>query len=272
MTQALIAFGANLGDAQASLKEAANRVADHPEIEVVAVTKPLVTVAVSGKDDDNSDRADLVPDYLNSAIRIETSLTAEALFQLTRGLENDMGRQRRQRWGPRTIDLDIILFGHQIIDDPQLQVPHRRMSFRKFVIGPASEIAGELIDPISGVSLKDLADRLQNSPETILWIVGDKGAAEAGAGEAGAAAEATGVEAAEATVESFHRSGWGFRIATNIEGVEAPFKDFRLMLFSAPEESFGDAALRFAGPWLDLTGLGEMQCQREIRAAIQAMA
>ena len=68
MTQALIAFGANLGDAQASLKEAANRVADHPEIEVVAVAKPLVTVAVSGKDDDNSDRADLVPDYLNSCL------------------------------------------------------------------------------------------------------------------------------------------------------------------------------------------------------------
>ena len=268
MTQALIAFGANLGDAQASLKEAASRVADHPEIEVMAVANPMVTAAVSGEEDDNNDSTDPAPDYLNSAIRIETSLTAEALFQVTRGLENDMGRQRRQRWGPRTIDLDIILFGHQIIDDPQLQVPHRRMSFRKFVIGPASEIAGELIDPISGVSLKDLADRLQHSPETILWIAGHKGAAEAGAAEAGA----TGVEAAEAIVESFHRSGWGFKIATNIEGVDAPFKDFRLMLFSASEESFGEAALRFAGPWLDLTGLGEMQCQREIRAAIQAMA
>lgn len=258
MTQALIAFGANLGDAQASLSEAASRIADHAEIEVIAVAKPLVTAAVSGEEYDNNDSADLTPDYLNSAIRIETSLAAEALFQLTRSVENDMGRQRRQRWGPRTIDLDIILFGQQVVDTPQLQVPHRRMSFRKFVIGPASEIAGELIDPVSGVSLRDLADRLQHSPRRILWITGD----EAGTAKAGAT---------EAIVESFSRSGWGFRIATNIKEVETPLKDFRLMLFSDPRESFEAAALRFAGPWLDLRGLDETQCQRETRAAIEAM-
>lgn len=257
MTQALIAFGANLGDAQASLEEAAGRIADHPEIEVIAVAKPLMTAAVSGDEDLNDDSADPAPDYLNSAIRVQTSLAAEALFQVTRGLENDMGRQRRQRWGPRTIDLDIILFGNQIIEEPQLQVPHRRMSFRKFVLGPASEIAGELIDPVSGVRLRDLADRLQHSRETILWIVGVQGAAEAGA--------------AQAAVESISRSGWGVRIASNMEEVGAPLKDFRLMLFSDPEESFADAALRFAGPWLDLRGLGGKQCLREIRAAIQAM-
>jgi len=253
MPQALIAFGSNLGNPPANLQEAARRIADHTEIEVLAIANPLVTTAVSGKEDVIEDGTDLTPDYLNSAIRIQTSLTAEALFQLTRSVENDMGRQRRQRWGPRTIDLDIILFGDQVIDQTQLQVPHCRMSYRKFVLGPASEIAGDLIDPISGVSLKDLADRLHNSPKAILWIAGDK-------------------MAAEASLKSFNGSGWAFKIVRNIQAIDAPLEDFRLMLFSDPEKSFKDAARRFAGPWLDLTGLEQTQCQREIRAAIEAMA
>ena len=258
MTQALIAFGANLGDAQLSLDEAVSRIAGHAGIEVVAVASPLVTAAVSGEDENVENRADLAPDYLNSVIRVETGISAETLFEFTRGLESEMGRQRKQRWGPRTIDLDIILFGEQIVDRPQLQIPHPRMSFRKFVIGPASEIAGELIDPVSGVTLKCLADRLQRLPGTILWITGDK--------EFAAAAET--VEA----VGGSNRTGWRFTIANNIEEVEVPLEDFRLMFFSNPEKSFGDAALGFAGPWLNLTGLGEAQCRREIRAAIQAMA
>ena len=258
MTQALIAFGANLGDAQLSLDKAAGRISDHAEIDVVAVASPLVTAAVSGEDEDGKNDADIAPDYLNSVIRVETALSAEALFEFTRGLENEMGRQRKQRWGPRTIDLDIILFGDQVVNRPQLQIPHPRMSFRKFVVGPASEIAGELIDPISGVTLKRLTDRLQRSPEAILWIAGDR--------ESAAAAEI--VEA----VGGSNRSAWRFTIANNIEVSAVPLEDFRLMLFSDPEESFGDAALEFAGPWLNLTGLGETQCRREIRAAIQAMA
>lgn len=256
MTQALIAFGANLGDAQASLDEAADRIAGHAEIDLVAVASPLVTKAVSGEEGDGQGSSEPVPDYLNSAIRIETSLKADALFQLTVGLENEMGRQRRQRWGPRTIDLDIILFGDQVIDDPKLQVPHPRMSFRRFVIDPAADIAGELIDPVSGARLDVLADRLRHSPKTILWIAGDSESAQ--------------VEAAQAT-EGSNSGGWGFSIVTSIEEVEAPLKDFRLMLFSDRQQSFEDAALRFAGPWLNLARLPDTQRPREIRAAIQAM-
>jgi 2-amino-4-hydroxy-6-hydroxymethyldihydropteridine diphosphokinase len=254
MTQALIAFGANLGDAHASLKEAAARIAAHEEVEVVAVASPLVTAAVSGEEA-TSDAAGngAAPDYLNSVIRVETSLAAEVLFQFTRTIENDMGRQRRQRWGPRTIDLDIVLFGGQIIDTPQLQVPHRRMSFRKFVIKPAAEIAGQWIEPISGVSLAVLADRLRCAPKRILWIAGDDGAAEV-------------------TVQSLGLSGWEFKFANDLEGGQAAFEDFRLMAFSNVEARLEDAARRFAGPWLDLTGLSLGECQREIRAALQAMA
>jgi len=259
MTQSVIAFGANLGDAQASLEEATQRLADHERIQVVAVAKPVVTAAVTGEDGHSSPprgqatAADPPPDYLNSAILIETSLTARELFHVTCGLENDMGRQRKQRWGPRTIDLDIILFGRQVIVDPQLQVPHRRMSFRKFVIGPASEIAGGMIDPISGVSLKGLADRLWQSPRAILWITEDE-------------------VAAQATVDSWRGRDWDFKIAQTINAVQAPQKDFRLMLFSHPKEKFEQTAIQFAGPWLNLTGLRQAQCQTEIRAAIQAMA
>lgn len=256
MTQALIAFGANLGDVQSSLDEAVARIADHTEIEVVAVAKPLVTTAVSGEEGDNEQSAGPSPDYLNSAIRVATKLTAEALFQFTSRLEQEMGRQRKKRWGSRTIDLDIILFGDQIIDDPQLQVPHPRMSFRKFVLGPASEIAGEMIDPISGVSLNGLTERLHRSSERILWIAGDEKAAQ--------------ILVAEVIAGS-RRSGWGFRVAGNIEEVAVHLRDFRLLLFSAPEQRFRDAALRFAGPWLNLNGLRRAQYEREIRAAIEAM-
>lgn len=257
MTQALIAFGANLGDVQACMDEAVGRIADHAEIEVIAVARPLVTTAVSGAGEGSGADAECMPDYLNSVIRVDTAMTADALFQFTRGLEDEMGRQRRQRWGSRTIDLDIVLFGGQIIDDPFLQVPHPRMSFRKFVIGPAAEIAGEMVDPVSGVSINDLAHRLQHSPKTILWIAGDERAAEALAAE---------------SLEGSNQGAWGFRIANNIDVVEAHSTDFRLMIFSGAQQKFENAALRFAGPWLNVTGFGHAQCRREVRAAIQAMA
>lgn len=271
MTLALIAFGANLGDARARLDEAVGRIGDHPKIEVVAVAEPLVTTAVSGEQDGSKDGSKdgigVVPDYLNSAILIDTTLTAEMLFQWTSSLENQMGRQRKQRWGSRTIDLDIILYRSQVIDVPQLQIPHPRMSFRKFVIDPASEIAGELVDPISGVSLKDLADRLKQSRQAILWITGD----EAGSAKAGSAQAGSAQAGAIQTAADPKASRWEMRTVASIEEVEAPLEDFRLMLFSDPQGNFQDTAIRFAGPWLNLTRIEQSQWAREIRAAMQAM-
>ena len=134
-----------------------------------------------------------------------------------------MGRQRRQRWGPRTIDLDIVLYGQQIIEQPQLSVPHRRMSFRKFVIDPAAKVAPDFIDPISGVSLKRLSERLHQSTYKILWLTRDR-------------------TAAEAIAESFRNGVWELEIVAGLEATETPLENFRLLIYSTAETSFLDAA------------------------------
>ena len=257
MTKALIAFGANLGDVSAHLAEAKERISSDPKIELIATANPLITAAVSGKHEEaNSvNLADLTAEYLNTVFLVETQFSAEELFRFTCRTENEMGRQRKKRWGPRTVDLDIILFGQKIIDQPQLSVPHRRMSFRKFVIDPAVEVAADFVDPISGVSLMCLSERLHQSPRRVLWLTQNQ-------------------MAAEAVLEPIRKSktgGWEFEIVTGLDAVKTPLENFRLLIYSAADISFPDAAGKFAGPWLSLEGIPSSESATEILGAMQAM-
>ena len=254
MTQALIAFGANMGDVHARLAEAKKRISDEAKIELIAMAEPLVTAAVSGQRDENitDDSDGRLAEYFNTVFLVETAFSAEELFQFTCRSENEMGRQRKQRWGPRTIDLDIVLYGQHIIDLPQLSVPHKRMSFRKFVIDPAVEVAPDFVDPISGVSVKRLSQRLHQSSRKILWMTGDRGAAKA-------------------IAEPFQKSGWELEIVTGLEATGTPLEDFRLLIYSTAAISFLHAAKTFAGPWLSLEGVPSAESTTEILAAMQAM-
>lgn len=95
------------------------------------------------------------PDFINAIIKIQTSLTAFKLFEMLQDIEKKHARMRLEKWGPRTLDCDLILFGQEIIEDPNLMVPHPRMKTRGFVLLPLVEIAPTLRLP-SGEAILDL--------------------------------------------------------------------------------------------------------------------
>ncbi|SLM62045.1 2-amino-4-hydroxy-6-hydroxymethyldihydropteridinepyrophosphokinase [Dickeya aquatica] len=107
------------------------------------------------------------PDYLNAVAELETTLPAHSLLENTQRIELEHGRERKaERWGPRTLDLDILLFGHQVINTERLTVPHYDMKNREFMLYPLAEIAPELIFPDG----EPLRERLQLIPRNGLSL------------------------------------------------------------------------------------------------------
>jgi 2-amino-4-hydroxy-6-hydroxymethyldihydropteridine diphosphokinase len=94
--------------------------------------------------------------FLNAAVRVTTGLSPEGLRARMADLEKARGRERTVRDGPRTLDLDLVLFGATICETPTLTLPHPRFRDRAFVLAPAAEIAGDLVDPVSGKSITQL--------------------------------------------------------------------------------------------------------------------
>ena len=136
-TTAYIGIGANLGDAQANVQDAVARLRRLPGCTVDAVSSLYRTAPIDSSGDD----------YINAVARLETELDAEALLQALHGIEQAHGRERPYRNAPRTLDLDLLLYGQQEIRSPTLQVPHPRMCERAFVIVPLLEIAGNIAIP-----------------------------------------------------------------------------------------------------------------------------
>jgi len=100
------------------------------------------------------------PAYLNAACLIETSFEPEDLLEMLAAIENTLDRRREQRWGPRSIDLDLLLHGDRIIENERLQLPHPRMTTRRFVLEPAAEIAPDLQHPQAGCTIGDLLENI----------------------------------------------------------------------------------------------------------------
>jgi 2-amino-4-hydroxy-6-hydroxymethyldihydropteridine diphosphokinase len=96
------------------------------------------------------------PDFLNQCIQIKTDLQAEQLLQFLQNIEAEMGRVKTEKYGPRIIDLDILLYENDIIETDDLIIPHPQMEFRNFVLMPLSEIAGELVHPILNLTINQL--------------------------------------------------------------------------------------------------------------------
>jgi len=148
---AFIGVGSNLGDRQRFIREGIARVGAHPEVEVGEVSRLVETEAVGSPG----------PMYLNGAFAVQTRLDAFALLQVLQEAEERAGRIRDpgDRWGPRTLDLDLLLFGQQVIRDPDLIVPHPRLHRRSFVLGPLGEIAPEEVVPGLHEKVKVLLER-----------------------------------------------------------------------------------------------------------------
>ena len=149
MTRAYIGLGANLGAAEVTLNRALARIADARGVNSLR-SSSFYTSAPVGLIDQ--------PDYINAVAEVETSLTPRALLALLHSIERDLGRERTVRFGPRTCDLDLLLFGEEVIDDHTLTVPHPRMHERRFVLDPLVELTPTLILPNGVLAVAALAD------------------------------------------------------------------------------------------------------------------
>ncbi len=141
--KAYVALGANLGDRERTLREAVDALAAEPGVEVLAVSSLRETEPVGVGDQ---------PRFLNGAVELETALPARALLELLLSVERRFGRVREgvPEHGPRTLDLDLLVYGAERIDEPGLRIPHPRLHERAFVLEPLAELAPGLDVPGKG--------------------------------------------------------------------------------------------------------------------------
>lgn len=178
MPRALVALGANLGQRQATIVRAFERLARYSAPGTFRVSQLLETQPVGGPAGQGA--------FLNAAAAFETSLAPEPLHAELQKIETELGRMRGERWVARLIDLDLLLYDEQIIVTPELQVPHPRLAFRRFVLEPAAEVAPNMLHPLIGWTMERLLDHLNHAPPYVALL----GSPESRAEELAAAAAA----------------------------------------------------------------------------------
>ena len=157
---AYIALGGNQGDRRDYFDRAIQALQEHPHIDVTQVSSYYETAPVGGPPGQ--------PTFLNAAAELKTDLSARELLNVLSGVERDLGRIRRERHGPRTIDLDLLLYGDQVIQEAGLAVPHPAMHERWFVLKPLAEIAPQAIHPLLDARIQDLLENLARKlPEAL---------------------------------------------------------------------------------------------------------
>ena len=150
---AYLAIGSNLGDRARACYASVQKLSAHPQITVTALSELVETAPVGGPT--------WSPPFLNGAVAIETTLGAHALIKELSAIEDFIGRQRLERWGPRTIDLDLLLFGDRILSSDDLIVPHPMMHERRFVLEPLAQIAPHAMHPALQMTIRGLLDTLK---------------------------------------------------------------------------------------------------------------
>lgn len=206
MPSCLIALGANLGDRRRSLELVIERLSAHPGMRLIAHSRWYETAPIGGPSGQGA--------FLNGAVAIETSLSPEALMIELDNIETDLGRERRERWAARAVDLDLLLYGELIVDRPDLKVPHPRMAWRRFVLQPAAEIAPSMKHPQIGWTIERLYNHLQ-AAQPYVAITGPPGAGQAQL--ASAIAQRLGAH----VIHETHNTSGGLFTATDRESSEA---------------------------------------------------
>ncbi len=151
--QCAIALGSNLGDSRAILEAALESLAATPDIILQARSSWYQTKAVGPPQ----------PDYINGCALLQVKTSPQLLLETLLGIEAQFGRVRRERWGPRSLDLDLLLYDDLILDTPNLVLPHPRMRERAFVLVPLAEIAPDWVEPGAGIAIAELVQAVDCS-------------------------------------------------------------------------------------------------------------
>ncbi len=167
MVRCLLGLGANLGDPPRALREAVEQLRGAPGVQLIAESGLLESAPIGGPTGQGQ--------FANAAAVVLTELPPHELILRLQAIEQQLGRQRRERWAARTLDIDLLLYGDQVVDAPGLQVPHPRMSFRPFVLAPSVEIAGQMVHPLLGMSLTELWRQLQAGADRVAIRGGSAG-------------------------------------------------------------------------------------------------
>ena len=147
MTRAFVGLGSNLGDRERFIRKAVEEMARMPRTQLVRVSSLYDTEPVGVQDQ---------PSFLNAVAVLDTELKPRELLWNLQLIEKRLGRVRTRRWGPRTIDLDILLYGELVIEQEDLVIPHPELENRAFVLIPLYELDPELVHPGTGQRLRDL--------------------------------------------------------------------------------------------------------------------
>lgn len=164
MPHCLVSFGSNLGDRMERIRSAAQAIAAHEGVGTFVASRLYETPPIGGPLGQEP--------FLNGVARIETSLGAVDVLKLLQEIELNLGRQRFVRWDSRSIDLDVVLYGDLLGENPRLAVPHPRFLARRFVLLPAAEIAPQWRDPRIGWTVERLALHLQGGVPSLALVGG----------------------------------------------------------------------------------------------------
>lgn len=153
-----IGIGSNLGDSLANCRQAIKVIGAEKENKIVACSLFYLTEPVGRKDQSW---------FVNAVIAVETTFSPHQLIDFLMHVEKNMGRERKERWGPRIIDLDILFYENLICQENNLQIPHPEIARRRFVLRPLQDIAPHLVHPLLGKTVSELLDELPPGEEVI---------------------------------------------------------------------------------------------------------
>ncbi|MGE3240673.1 MAG: 2-amino-4-hydroxy-6-hydroxymethyldihydropteridine diphosphokinase [Pirellulales bacterium] len=256
MPRSLVAIGSNLGDRAATLDGAVAALAQSRDVRLLRQSAWQMTLPVGGR----SGRSE----FLNGAALFETSLSPQELLMLLQQIENQFGRERQEHWGDRTLDLDLLLHDDAVINSTALTLPHPRMSFRRFVLEPAVEIAPEMIHPTIGWTLERLLERLDDGADCLAIVADDETARDA------------------LVVELTSRFGFERRDAPSDDGVRWPLEATTWLALPDADSSRAEPKLTIVfgaerqpvpgrGPTLQVPAADGMPVGDDVFAAVEAV-